>query len=198
MRKIILSFLVLVVSASAIAIATKAAFEDQGKVAGSTFSVGSIDIKLLDNLSGSVSEENLLDQKPGPIFSNLYPGWSKDYVLKLYNDGSLNMTVDSSSSYVTADDPSTLRDYIYVEVFDWNDTNLDGVADSGEVNETALSKKTILKWKTEGIPIGVISAGDVKGLLLRFTSASLPDSKQGQTAKYDFEFTGTTDGVTQE
>ena len=197
MKKTILGLLVLMVAISSLTIATKAAFSDTGKVLGTTFMVGSADVKLVDNLSGGVDTSNLVDTKLGPVFANLYPGWSQDYPLKIYNDGSLNINLESSSNYTTADDPGSLREYVNVEIFTWDDANHDGVIDLTEVSSSSLAKKTLLRWKTEGIPLGTINAGELKGFVLRFSSASIPDTKQGLSAKYDFEFDGTTASVAQ-
>ncbi len=197
MKKLILSVLVIAVCVLSVIVATKAAFEDTGKVAGSEFSVGNIQMRLLNSLNGGTQEGNLLAQKQGPSFTNLFPGWVRDYSLKLYNNGSLNMLVSSESNYTTAEDPSTLRDYINVEVFDWDDSNNDGDVESGEISGSSLAKKTLIKWKTEGIPLGILGPSEVKGYVLRFSSESLPDTKQNALAKYDFVFNGTTDGVSQ-
>lgn len=197
MKKLILSALVITVCVLSVIVATKAAFEDTGKVAGSEFSVGNVQMRLVDNLGEGAQEGNLLVLKQGPVFTNLFPGWGKDYALKLYNNGSLNMLVTSESSYTTADDPSTLRDYINVEIFDWDDANDNGDVESSEISETSLATKTLIKWKTEGIPLGILGPNEVKGYVLRFSSANLPDTKQTALAKYDFVFNGTTDGVSQ-
>ena len=197
MRKIILSFLTVVVAVGSVVVATKAAFDDVGEVQGTTFTVGNSDLKLLNDLLAGTVESNLVDTKAGPFFSNLFPGWVKDYEVMIYNAGSLDLDVTSESNYTTADDPEDLRSYINVEVFDWSDSNSNGLFDEGEETLPSLGKKTIIKWKTEGIPLGLLGAGDFKGLLLRFSLDTIPTTKQGQIAKYDFIFEGTTDGVTQ-
>ena len=52
---------------------TYAAFSDKGRVLGSTFSVGSGDIKLLKDISSGIQEENLADDISGPSFSDIGP-----------------------------------------------------------------------------------------------------------------------------
>lgn len=197
MKKIAPAFLLILAVVITAGVATKAAFEDKGVVKGATFSVGNADVKLLDDLRGGVESSNLLDQKPGPVFANLFPGWADDYLVKIYNNGTLAMNVVSQSNYSTADDPGSLREYILAEVFNWNDANSNGVAESEEVSQTSIAKKSIIKWKSEGIDLGRFDAGELRGFLIRFSADTVSSTKQGLEAKYDFEFAGTTDGVIQ-
>ncbi len=186
-RSIFKSIGVFVVGMAIVTI-TWAAFSDRGKVLGSSFSVGSSDIKLLENLSGGVSNDNLKDEINGPNFQNITPSWTSDYLIKLYNNGSSALQLASYSNYSTANDPDDLRSYIFVEPFSWDDSNNNGIIDSGEEGNT-YGKKSIVKWKTEGFDFGTMQVGEIKGLILRFTAGSLSDTKQGKSALYDFEFT---------
>ncbi len=164
-----------------------AAFKDQTKFLGSTFSTGSADIKLLIDLAAGTDSANLTDQKQAPSFTNIGSTWSQDYLLKLYNNATTNLLVSSTSDYETINDPDDLRSYISVEPFDWNDNNTNGVLDSGELG-TSYGKKTIVKWKTEGFDLGTINNGNVKSYVLRFSTDNLSDTKQGKTGIYDFIF----------
>ena len=165
---------------------TWAAFSDKGKVLGSTFSVGNSDIKLLENIGGTTSQDNLKDELSGPNFINLTPNWTQDYPLKIYNNGSTALQITSNSEYETANDPDDLRSYIYVEPMDWDDSNGNGQLDSGEEG-LSYGKKSITKWKTEGFDFGTINMGTTRGFILRFSTTSLSDTKQGKTGSYDFE-----------
>ena len=49
-------------------------------------------------------------------------------------------------------------------------------------------KKTIVKWKTEGLSLGQAATGEVKALVLRFSTDTLPDTKQGKSGVFDFVF----------
>ncbi len=164
---------------------TWAAFSDKGKVLGSTFSVGNSDIKLLENLSGITSQDNLKDELSGPNFVNLTPNWTQDYLLKIYNNGSTALQVTSNSEYETANDPDDLRSYIYVEPMDWDDSNGNGQLDLGEEG-SSYGKKSITKWKTEGFDLQKIDMGTTRGFILRFSTTNLSDTKQGKTGSYDF------------
>ncbi|OGC50444.1 hypothetical protein A2716_04535 [candidate division WWE3 bacterium RIFCSPHIGHO2_01_FULL_40_23] len=198
MKKSLISFLLIMSSLAVIALSTRAAFLDTGKVSGATFSVGTADIKLLNDLSLAPDSANLLDEKEGPRFNNLYPGWVSDYPIKLFNNSTFRVGLSSKSDYATADDPGSLREYINVDFYEWDDVDGDGILELGELGEVPLIRKTILKWKSEGVGLGELSAGEEKGYVLRFSSESLPESKMGQNAIYDFEFTVSTDGVGQE
>lgn len=170
----------------ALAGATWAAFSDKGKVLGSTFSVGNSDIKLLKNIAGDASLQNLKDEIAGPNFANLTPNWTQDYLVKIYNNGSTPLQLASNSNYETANDPDDLRTYIYVEPIEWNDVNGDGIYDPGEEGLN-YSAKSITKWKTEGYEMGIINIGEIKGYILRFSTTNLSDTKQGATGSFDFE-----------
>jgi len=164
-----------------------AAFSDKGKVLGSSFSVGNADIKFLVEPSLGIDSSNLADEMPGPSFTNIGQNWQKDYPIKIYNNGTYQMKLTSHSNYLTVNDPDDLRTYIYAEFFPWNDTNNDGVPGENEFG-VSLGRKTITKWKTEGFDVGAFTPGEVKGLVIRFSTDSLSDSKQARNAIYDFEF----------
>ena len=65
-----------------------AAFGDQASILGSTFYVGSADIKLFDDVSLGTENENLVDEKQGPTFSGVTDLWSAEYLVKIYNNSS--------------------------------------------------------------------------------------------------------------
>ncbi len=166
---------------------TYAAFSDKGKVLGSSFSIGNADIKLLSDLTQGVGNSNLVDETPGPVFTNIGQSWHKDYPIKLYNNGTYKMSIVSHSNYETANDPDDLRQYIFAEIFPWDDANNDGLATTDEIG-TSVGKKTIIKWKTEGFSLGDFDPGEILGFIVRFSTETLSDTKQGKQAIYDFEF----------
>lgn len=183
--------LLLVIGGALIATAivgTYAAFTDKAKILGATFSVSSADLRLLDDLAGGIASDNLVDEKEGPSYDEVSSYWEEDYLVKLYNNAPTDVQLTTNAYYVTANDPDDLRQEIYVEPFDWDDANSDGVVDSGEMSSTSYGKKTIVKWKTEGFDLGTASTGSVRGLVLRFSTDALPVSKQGASALFDFEF----------
>ena len=166
---------------------TYAAFSDKGKVLGSSFSVGNADIKLLLDMALGVEPSNLVDEMPGPVFTNIGQNWQKDYLIKIYNNGTYRMALASYSYYETLNDPDDLRGYIFAEIFPWNDINNDGQATEDEIG-TGIGKKTIVKWKTEGFNLGQFNPGETLGFVVRFSTATISDTKQGKQAVFDFEF----------
>jgi len=176
-----------VIVLAVIAGAVFAAFADKGKVLGTTFSIGSSDIKLLIDLAGSTDSQNLTDELQGAGFVNISANWSQDYMLKIYNNGSTQVQLTSNANYLTANDPDDLRSIIFVELFDWDDANNNGIVDTGELG-TSYGKKTLVKWKTEGYSLGTLGQGAVKGLLLKFSTDTVSDTKQGKSGIFDFEF----------
>lgn len=170
---------------------TYAAFSDKGKYGGSTFNVASADLKLLSDLTQGTVPTNLVDEKPGPVFNNIVPSWISDYPIKLYNNATTPLNVFSTANYDTIKDPAEVRQAIYCEILEWNDTDADGVVDSGEEG-ASKGMKQLLKWKTEGLDLGQIAMGEAKGYILRFTTlSSFSSALQGKSGIFDFEFNAT-------
>jgi hypothetical protein len=166
---------------------TYAAFTDEGSVLGSSFSVGSADLKLLTDVSLPPDQTNLSEELQGPSFEGIGQNWQEDYLIKIFNNGTSNVNLATSADYETANDPEDLRQEISVEPFEWNDTNSDGILDEGELG-TSLGVKTIVKWKTEGFDLGSLDSGSTKELVLRFSTENLSETKQGATGVFDFIF----------
>jgi len=76
-----------------------AAFGDKGEILGSTFTVASADIKFLEDLTLGIDPNNLVDELPGPIFSNIRPEWSENYLVKIYNNGTASLQLSSNADY---------------------------------------------------------------------------------------------------
>jgi predicted ribosomally synthesized peptide with SipW-like signal peptide len=186
-KKLLALYGSLVIFSGLIAGVTYAAFSDKSNVLGATFTVGSADLKFLSDLTNEIDPTTYVDELPGPNFQNISPIWQKDFAIKLINQGSTNLAVTSSSNYTTANDPKDLRSDILVEIINWNDADKDGEVDSGEEG-TSLGKKTIIKWKTEGLNLGNLDSGQIMPMILRFTAPTLADTQQGATGIFDFEF----------
>ncbi|MBN1162235.1 hypothetical protein JXA34_00650 [Patescibacteria group bacterium] len=167
--------------------ATYSAFSDKGKILGSSFSVGSADIKLLEDITLGTIPENLKDEIDGPVFGNISSNWKTEYLIKVFNNSPGQVHLTSNSNYETANDPDELRQLIYVEPLEWNDTNGNGLLEEGETG-SSFGRKTIVKWKTEGFNLGSINSGEIKSIILKFSTDIVPDSKQGTSAVFDFEF----------
>lgn len=164
-----------------------AAFADRGDIQGTSISVGSADLKLLNDLGGNVDPSNLLDNKPGPSYSNIGQNWTQQYPIQLFNNGTSQVTLFSTANYETINDPEDLRQEIFAEFFPWDDLNNDGTETPDEIG-ASLGKKTIVKWKTEGFDLGTMATGEVKGFLIEFSTVDLPESNQGATLLFDFGF----------
>lgn len=164
-----------------------AAFTDKAQVLGSTFKVGSANLMFLEDLAMGTDPINYRDELPGPTFENIGPGWTQDYLVKLISMATSKIGISTNAYYETVNDPDELRSDIYVEIIKWNDSNQNGIVDSGEEGLN-LGKKTIIKWKTEGFALGEIFYGQTMGLILRFSAPAVSDLKQGASAVFDFEF----------
>ena len=172
---------------SLIAGITYAAFSDKAKVLGSSFSVGSANLMFLESLSMGTNPSNYRDELQGPTFTNIGPGWTQDYLVKLISMASSKITVSTNAFYETANDPEDLRSDIEVEIIKWYDTNQNGIVDSGEEGPV-VGKKNIIKWKTEGFTLGDLNYGQTMELILRFSAPTISESIQGASAVFDFEF----------
>lgn len=172
---------------SLIAGITYAAFSDKAKVLGSSFSVGSANLMFLESLSMGTNPSNYRDELQGPTFTNIGPGWTQDYLVKLISMASSKITVSTNAFYETVNDPESLRSDIEVEIIKWYDTNQNGVVDSGEEGPV-VGKKNIIKWKSEGFTLGDLNYGQTMELILRFSAPTISESKQGASAVFDFEF----------
>lgn len=164
-----------------------AAFGDKAKILGSSFSVGSADIKLLEDITLGVVSGNLVEEMQGPVFTSINSNWQQDYLVKIYNNAGAPVSLTSYANYETSNDPDELRQIIYVEPFVWNDSNGNGLLEEGEMGDS-LGKKTIVKWKTEGYILGEVQGGSVYSMLLRFSTGTVSDTKQGKSGIFDFEF----------
>lgn len=171
---------------------TFATFTDKADFAGSSFSVASADIKLLDVIDAGTSSDNLVDSKPGPQFENITSEWHEDYPVQIYNNATSDVSLESWANYenLEVSDEGNLRESIYVTIYDWEDANGDGTPEQDEFG-TSYGTKTILRWKNDGFDLGLIPQGEVRSLALRFHTNNLSTAKQGHTLFYDFEFSAT-------
>lgn len=191
MKRTLYIYVAIALLCAATAGAAYAAFSDRGKYVGAKFMVASAELKLLNDLTMGTQSSNLVDEKPGPVFNNIGPGTKVDYLIKMWNSGTSNVNVTSNANYETANDPAELRQVLTAEIIEWNDANANGIVETEEVG-TSLGSKTFVKWKTEGIPLGVFTVGEVKGYILRFTApTNLSATLQGAMGIFDFEFTST-------
>lgn len=186
LKKMVKPTIMILVALFSIGIAY-AAFADKIKVKNAIFTTGSADIKFLLNLAGTTQGDNLVDELPGPNLNNIGSNWQSDYTLKIFNNSTSKIDIVTNAFYETANDPDDLRSYINVEPILWSDSNNNGIAENTELG-TNLGKKTLTKWKTEGFNLGELDTGQVISIVLRFTTGTLSDIKQGKTGMFDFEF----------
>ncbi|OGC52287.1 hypothetical protein A2982_00410 [candidate division WWE3 bacterium RIFCSPLOWO2_01_FULL_39_13] len=196
MKKILASLVIIAMAVVSLFQATSAVFEESVRVAGTSFTVGTsaedntagnTALKFLLNVSGSTESSNLTDTVAGPVLDNIDSIWSDVILLKLYNKGTTPLNVVSKAEYIN--DPNTLRDDIFVKAVAWNDANNNGVLDSGEEG-VSYGYDTILRWRNDTFPVGLLGSGEVKGVALKFDGTGVTDSNIGQSAVYDFVFTG--------
>lgn len=190
LRSKLLLILGLLVTTGCVAGVSLAAFTDQGKVLGSTFTVGSADLKMMADLTKGTDPTNLVDELNGPTFDNIGPDWEGVYLIKLQNTGTQKIDVTSYADYETANDPDDLRNSIKVAIYEWNDISWNGILDDNEQG-ILLGEKTITKWKTEGIYLGERNPGTSIPLVIRFSTSNLSDTKQGKSGIFDFKFEST-------
>jgi len=180
----IISFLLAGVLISGVAFA---ALSNKILMKGITFKTSTVELKFLKDISIGPSSDNLTSEISGVSFDGILNGWSTDYLVKINNTSSNLLQIKSFANYTTAEDPSSLRYSLFIELFPWNDLNNNGVIDDGELGNS-LGIKNFVKWKTEGFDLGTFESGKTYGYLLRFTADGITDSKQGQSGNFDFEF----------
>lgn len=222
MRKflsIVKSVLVATSVLTAASYGTAAAFTDSAVITGNVFSTGTADLQLLNSLTFgdydaganafSMTAAECVgvcqDTLPGTTFANIFPGWTEQYLLKVVNVGSLNLTLSSLAAYVSGD--AALGDHIQVTIRKWDDFNKDGVFDAGE-DFGPYGTATLTQWMNN--PVGanpfldlsqinrIGASHEVKGFVFDFAGLStMPDSVQGQSVTVDFQINGTTTGAPQ-
>ena len=196
MKKLLSSLVLISLAAASLFEAATAAFEETVSVAGTSFTVGTevggnVDsntaLKFLVDVGGAVEASNFADTINGPEFGNIDNLWTESVSIKIHNKGELPLDLISKSNYVN--DPDVLRDDIFVEVLAWDDINGDGAFDTGEEG-TSYGHDTILRWRNDTFPLGEILGSETKGFVLKFDGSGITDANFGQTAVYDFIFTG--------
>lgn len=187
-RKSVISLGSVLLVAGALMGVAYASFTDQSKFSGSRFSIGSADLKLLNDLAGGTDASNLVDTKPVPSYDNISPQWYQDYLIKIYNNGTQAVTLTSNMDYLTTNDPASIRELLYMEPYDWNDLDNDGVFDGETEQGTSYGKKAFTAWKSTGFNFGQLDAGATKPLIMRFSAGSVTNAKMGAVGTFDFMF----------
>lgn len=178
-----------------------AAISEKGTVKGTTFKVASnfteqpaptpvnSSLKILSSHNGGTVDANLVDSLTGPIYQDINPTWIAYYPVKFYNKSDQALTIVASADYI--EDPNTIRDDLYVAIYEWNDVDNDGMYDDGE--EGPLYKRdTILRLKNDTFNLGQIAGKTVKNIVLKFDGSGLSSANYSNQGIFDFVFTGTT------
>lgn len=144
-------------------------------------------LKMLKQLDLGSASTNLSDTVSGIVFKNMTPTFDQSFPIKVYNQGQVNLNLVASADYIS--DPNTLRDDIFVAVYEWNDTNSNGVVDSNELG-TKYGEDTILRLKNDTFALGAITPNQIKGLVYKFKGTGLSSANYGQSAVFDFKLVG--------
>ena len=203
MKRIIIGGISLFLGLACITAGTLGAIEETVKVTGASFNIGSAvgsgstgggtttggnsALKIYKSVLGSPVDTNLADSMLAPTFSNMNYAWTDKIPVKLYNKGSKTMNIISKVDYIS--DPDTLRDDIMAKVVEWNDSNNNGLVDSGEEGQE-YGYNTLLRWRNDTFVLGTISPLSTKGLILKFDGTGLSEANANQSAVFDFTFTG--------
>lgn len=179
--------------------AVYAFIQENGKVKGTTFKVssnpgqgneggtsGNASLKLLKVLNGGTSATNLVDEFEGPTFENITAAWKDKVLLKVHNSGQKSLKLVSKADY--ANDPNTLRDDLYIKIYEWMD-NGDGVLQNSEIG-SVYGYDTILRMKNDTFNLDTISPGATKSFIMEFDGSGLSEANADQTAVYDFIISG--------
>ncbi|MEO8581243.1 MAG: hypothetical protein ABI425_01545 [Patescibacteria group bacterium] len=201
MKNILKSTVVVTLLAVLMVQTSLAAFTANATVTGNTFSTGTASLKLYQDVTGTNDVGNLSQTLDNTVdFENIYPGWSQDYLAKVYNDGTVPLKLTLNNFPTVAN--TALRNEIKIEAFLWNDAISNGVVDGGELSASIAGPMTMLAWQglnPAGINLGTtLGVGATQGVVLKFTTWDLindadpTDQLQGETMTYDFVFNGTT------
>ncbi|MCA9308201.1 MAG: hypothetical protein R3B92_03810 [Patescibacteria group bacterium] len=166
---------------------TYAAYSSLATVSSNKFTVTGSSLGLLKDLTKGVGSSNIVTKLEGRDYSQVTSGWSHDYLVKVHNGNSSPINLGSYNYYVTTNDVDDLRYYLNVEIFDWDDSNDNGLLDEAELGKS-YDKKSFVKWKTQGYSLGELKESTTRGFVLRFSVDSIADSKLGATGMFDFEF----------
>ncbi len=180
-----------------------AAISEKGNVKGTTFKVASSfpdpvpvpssnnALKLINNLTGGTVDSNLVDDLTGPTYDNVSPTWSAFYPMKFYNKSDEILNLVASAEYI--DDANTIRDDLYVAIYEWNDVNSNGVYDNGEAG-TLFQRDTILRLKNDTFNLGQINGKATKSIVMKFDGEGLSSANFSQQGVFDFVFMGVSVG----
>jgi predicted ribosomally synthesized peptide with SipW-like signal peptide len=188
MKSIIKSLLVITAVAAVAGGATYAYFSSQATVLGSTFSAGTMDIKVDANPNPDFQQWESSFTVPSDYFvKNLYPGYPAKgehnwQVLDIKNDS----TVDGNATIkfdVTSWSTSAMGDDLNFTVYYDGENN--GFGD----NPTAIASGSLAEWNHNVYSLGVLSANKIASVKIVWSvPASAGNEIQGASVILDTTF----------
>lgn len=203
MKKVLGALIMIGISMASLLQVASAVLQESVKVAGTSFSVGTgtgtggggggtttgnTSLKILTNLTGGTNTSNLSDSVAGPTFTNVGPDWMDNFPVKVYNKGTVPLNLVALADYIN--DPDVLRDDIYVKIVEWNDSDNDGLVDTGEEGQT-YGYDTILRLRNDTFGLGTINPSQQRGFVMKFDGTGVSEANANMNAIYDFVVTGT-------
>lgn len=202
-KRILLGISMLILGIATLSMGTLALISESIKITGATFNISAdagqagggsggetstnSSLVFMKDLTGTLNSTNLADDVVGPVFNNINENWTEDYLVKAYNKGSQSLNLVAKADYIN--DPTTLRDDLYVSIIEWDDLNNNGQVDSGEEG-TVYGNDTILRLKNDTFDLGQINPADVKGFIYRFNGFGLSTANANESAVFDFVISG--------
>lgn len=187
-KKIALSGLSIMAALTILAGATYAAFSDFVTATGNTFAVGNADLQIALDNSGAPGTYG--DTIPGPTFSGIIPGQTKNYVFWLKNASTsatpLDLTADINAIDPTDDGAQTIDNTLLVS---WT---CDTDHDNSLANNTPTAEFSPRDWLNGGnAGVGALTPGQQMECEL---NGRLPDTADntvaGQTVSFDARYDG--------
>lgn len=178
MKRIIKSFLILIIIIAFTSSATFAFFTSKAKINDLTFSTGNANLQISKN--ANIWSQNLT---PGINFENITPNWQNDYKIFVKNNGKTNLILNLKGELQSGwDDQENLREIIKIHVLELNDAN-EEVHDFGE--------KTLEKISDElegGLNLNQIDKEETRTFVLKFSVADNLDEKYQNQSLSGFNF----------
>lgn len=191
MKKIVKSFILILLLGTFSVQATLSAFTSKGKVLGNTFTIGHADLAMLKNLGQPPTPDNLAESIPGFTFTDITSGWKRRVGVKVLNKGSLplNTLLAVNSLSTPGEGQPNLNQVLKVMTFRWED-NGDGIIQESEYR-SANEIKTFQYWLGSPYTMGILPPNQVLSLILEFWVDDLGAEYEGTSTSLDFVFDAT-------
>ncbi|PIY79271.1 MAG: hypothetical protein COY81_03605 [Candidatus Pacebacteria bacterium CG_4_10_14_0_8_um_filter_43_12] len=198
LKKLLISALVITVTAASITISSYAAFVASATISGISFSTGRAELKIFGNIgyTNAGNNGNLTFTLPGPSFEGIGPNWNTDYPLKYMNTGPVYLA--TSLRAVVTSDEANLADDVMIQVWLWEDVDGNGsIAQGGSDTVTEVGpSQSIASLVSTPLLLTGLASGIPQGLIIRFSTGDLPSETQNKQLTVDFLLDGTTVAAT--